>query len=218
MGMNPLDVNDRISSTFVDPTGRIIDVRDDGDTNIYLVHDTDNWDGSKDGLAVIGRTPQPATLQGHVGQRLNSESVVNFLFSQSDFSDDMVSWPALANLDLVAELMMNRDLKHRILIEMQNLTKEQLRTLLNILQRNELLAAKESHRWTEKRIAGQRILLSLILTMQGKLAGIELGDPTGISSDLVIPHSRYGENDNRYKQNRDSILKLYNELLKQLND
>ena len=129
----------------------------------------------------------------------------------------MIIWSALANLDLLTELMLRRDLRYSIIIEMQTLTIEQLRIILNIMKNYELLAAQESHIWNQRMISSQRILLSLITSIQGKLAGIELTDPTGMSSD-IIPTSRYGENDKRYKQNRDSILKLYDELLKQLNN
>ncbi len=42
------------ASTYIDKTGKIIKHVDDNDSNIYLVEDVQNWDGSSKGLTVVG--------------------------------------------------------------------------------------------------------------------------------------------------------------------
>lgn len=44
-----------IASTFVNSRGEIIDHRDDGDDNIYLVDDVGDWDGSKNNMFIVGK-------------------------------------------------------------------------------------------------------------------------------------------------------------------
>ena len=55
---NPVNYIDPTGmSTFVDPTGKVIDHRDDFDWNIYYVNDIDQWEKNgkkKDGLHIIG--------------------------------------------------------------------------------------------------------------------------------------------------------------------
>jgi RHS repeat-associated protein len=46
--------SERITSTFVNPDGEILDHRDDGDSQIYFVENPTKWDGSKDNLPVLG--------------------------------------------------------------------------------------------------------------------------------------------------------------------
>lgn len=61
---SPINLNDptgmmaepsSIKSTFVDPNGKVIKHIDDGDDNVYLVSDLSNWNGSKDGLSILGK-------------------------------------------------------------------------------------------------------------------------------------------------------------------
>ena len=50
-GMAPEGIN----STFIDPNGKVVEHRDDGDNNVYLVGDDWKPGGSKDGLPVGGK-------------------------------------------------------------------------------------------------------------------------------------------------------------------
>ena len=54
---NPIAFSDPtgLFSTYVNQGGVIIKHIDDNDPNIYLVTDEDNWDGSNEGLQIIGR-------------------------------------------------------------------------------------------------------------------------------------------------------------------
>jgi hypothetical protein len=64
-GNNPVNMIDpsgmwsysanRLESTFIDPSGKVIDYRNDGDDNVYLVQDPDNWNGKKDVLPIVGK-------------------------------------------------------------------------------------------------------------------------------------------------------------------
>ncbi|MDN5213343.1 hypothetical protein QQ020_14835 [Fulvivirgaceae bacterium BMA12] len=54
-GMIGKNINDNLASTFIGPDGTIIEHRDDGDDNVYLVNDPSNWNGSKDDLPVVGK-------------------------------------------------------------------------------------------------------------------------------------------------------------------
>ncbi|MEO1417827.1 MAG: DUF6443 domain-containing protein, partial [Bacteroidota bacterium] len=54
----PANESNHFASTFVGPDGNIIEHRDDGDNNIYLVENVEEWresGGSKDGLPIVGR-------------------------------------------------------------------------------------------------------------------------------------------------------------------
>ncbi len=50
-----------VTSTYVDSTGKIIKHVDDGDPNIYLVNDPDNWDGTSSDLKIIGTEREGVT-------------------------------------------------------------------------------------------------------------------------------------------------------------
>ena len=47
--------SEAFESTFIDSDGKVIEHRNDGDDNVYLVSDVDNWDGSKDNLTIAGK-------------------------------------------------------------------------------------------------------------------------------------------------------------------
>ena len=58
---NPLSFNDptgmfgeAYASTFVGPNGKTIEERDDGDHQVYFVANPLSWDGSKEGLPILG--------------------------------------------------------------------------------------------------------------------------------------------------------------------
>ena len=53
-GMAP-EASTFIASTFIDPNGKVVEHRDDGDDNVYLVGN--NWEkgGSKKGLSIVGK-------------------------------------------------------------------------------------------------------------------------------------------------------------------
>jgi Predicted lipoprotein of unknown function (DUF2380) len=58
---NPINFSDPsgmapegLASTFVDENGKVVEHRNDGDTNVYLVGDDWKPGGSKDGLSVLG--------------------------------------------------------------------------------------------------------------------------------------------------------------------
>lgn len=53
-GMFGVNSNNDITSTFIGPDGKVIEHRDDGDPLVYHVNDPANWNGSKDGLGVLG--------------------------------------------------------------------------------------------------------------------------------------------------------------------
>lgn len=51
-GLSPEDGS--ISSTFVDPNGKVIKHVDDGDNRVYYVPNPTSWNGQKDGLPILG--------------------------------------------------------------------------------------------------------------------------------------------------------------------
>jgi RHS repeat-associated protein len=59
---NPVNFNDPsgmmpegITSTFIDPSGTVLDHRPDDDRNVYLVMNVESWDGSKNNLPIAGK-------------------------------------------------------------------------------------------------------------------------------------------------------------------
>jgi RHS repeat-associated protein len=53
-GLSPEGQND-IASTFIDPTGKVVEHRDDGDNNVYLVGEDWKKGGSKNDLSIVGK-------------------------------------------------------------------------------------------------------------------------------------------------------------------
>lgn len=54
-GMLGENANLEFASTFIDFTGKVIEHRDDGDDNVYLVKDPSTWNGSERGLPIVGQ-------------------------------------------------------------------------------------------------------------------------------------------------------------------
>ncbi|QMU63849.1 MAG: hypothetical protein GKR88_05790 [Flavobacteriaceae bacterium] len=91
------------TSTYVDPSGKIIKHIDDGDPNIYLVNDPDNWDGTSDGLAVIRTEREGVTYTpGNtiVQEDLNEGFFLidGYLAAQLTKSETVVGGPGILNI------------------------------------------------------------------------------------------------------------------------
>jgi hypothetical protein len=156
------------SSTFVDPDGTILDVRDDGDKAIYLVHSPDNWDGSKNDLLTIGYTPEPATLKDYNGQNINSQKILKFWFSERHRlgQDNLfMSWTALKHLDKLAELKRNKDLYIKILKEYKELLKEIMLNNVQLQKNNAILGAGNNRNSKTALLAAKRIALRTSLAL-----------------------------------------------------
>jgi RHS repeat-associated protein len=122
-GMFPEYGTNYIASSYVDPSGKIIKVIDDDDINIYLVPDPANWNGSKEGLAVIGQTPEPGTLKNYVGKNINTEEVNNFLYNEAECVNKPVylNYSALAHLDVLADILKRKEIYKSVKEELEYL-------------------------------------------------------------------------------------------------
>ncbi|WP_236264234.1 RHS repeat domain-containing protein [Dysgonomonas sp. Marseille-P4677] len=158
-GMNPITI---VASTFIDSSGKIIDVRNDGDNSIYLVHNLLNWDGSKNNLLVIGYTPEPDTFKNHIGKNLKSPEVVNFYFSELDRlkkNGIAFSWKGLQHLDILAKFKTNQDEYKKAALEYKELLKELIILNAKLHRSNSRNTAWQKAKTAELMIACKRILL-----------------------------------------------------------
>lgn len=202
-----------ITSTFIDPDGNIIDVRDDGDRNIYLVHDPDNWDGSKDGLTTVGHTPEPATLKDHVGKNLYTEEVAGFMFNEAERLDKEASiYVDAFKVGPLAELMRNREKALELLIQMKNLRKDQIIILLKLLAINEDLLNSEEWSQATGELASKRILLRTALSMYGSTL-VEINDEI---TGSAFPESLYDAIDTEYGAKSRAINDKYDKMIKEI--
>ncbi len=215
-GMFPQYDDCRIASTFIAPDGTILEVRDDGDRNIYLVHDPDNWDGSKEGLAKVGHTPEPATLKDYVYKNLYSEEVAGYMYDEAERLNKEASiYVDAFQVSSLAQLMNSRDEQIKLLNEMRKLTKEQLIILLKLLKLNEIkLNALYADR-EENKVAYERLLYTVIMVLAGNLSGIEI-DPTSAVTEELAPSSAYDKIDVIYNARQQAIIKKYDELIKSI--
>ncbi len=214
-GMLPGYEPNYIAATFVDPSGKIIKVTDDDDPNIYLVHDPENWDGeSKDGLLIIGQTPEDNTLAGFEGQNINSERVINHIFNEAERlgkqNDTWVSWIGLAHLNEFAQLMRSKEEQLKLLAEMKNLEKKRAMLLLQMLKNNELMLSDIQRRqkgftdWLAGRI--------ITRTLLGLYGSINL--PGDEAADHLFPESILDEIDREFDAKNSQIIKKYDDMMK----
>lgn len=87
------------ASTFIDPNGKVILHRDDDDNNVYLVNDPENWNGTKDGLPIVGKEDPDKTYK--VGDQYSyysskndshdQASLINYLSNVTTTSLSMVA-------------------------------------------------------------------------------------------------------------------------------
>ena len=52
--IDPTGMAGELASTFVNQSGTVLEHRDDGDPFVYMVSNPEKWNGSKDGLGVLG--------------------------------------------------------------------------------------------------------------------------------------------------------------------
>ncbi len=197
-----------IQSTFIDPDGNIIDVRDDGDRSIYLVHDPDNWDGSKGGLAVVGATPEPATLKNFVGQNLYSERVAGYMFQEAERLEYEAWLQAWNRTKAMGELLKSRDEQLRIIEQIKSLNREQMITLLRILKAKELLQHVEKGKGDILNWIGIRTLLN-ILASQSKNINLP-GDTAG---DFIMPDDKIYEKALEHRELEKQIIERYDKMI-----
>jgi RHS repeat-associated protein len=201
------------ASTFIDPTGKIIDVRDDGDCNIYLVHNPSEWNGSKDGLAVVGETPEPATLKNHKGQNLYSYNVANYMFNEGDrLNKPAELYTDFVKLALVAELLKNRDERLELLAELTGVKKEILANYLRVLRNGELIQNSSDHGDAIANHAAKRILTRSLLSLYGGVI-VELNDEI---TNYMYPESGYDAIDAEYKAKKQEIMNEYRGKIQEL--
>lgn len=216
---NPILFNDptgmmpnAITSTFIDPNGKIIDVRDDGDRNIYLVHDPDNWDGTKDGLATVGHTPEPATLKDYVGKNLYTEEVAGFMFDEAQRLDIEASiYVDAFQLGAVAESFKRRDQMLQLLKTMRNLKKKQLLVLLELMLIEEGLLNDVEHSQAIGMHANKRILLRTGLSLYGNT----LVDWDDQLVNQIFPESGYDAIDAEYDAKEKALNEKYEKLIEE---
>ena len=202
-----------ITSTFIDPDGNILDVRDDGDRNIYLVHDPDNWDGSTDGLATVGHTPEPATLKNFVGKNLYTEEVAGYMYDEAErIKKEASIYVDAFQVGSLAQLMQDRDEMLKLLDEMKNLSKEQLAIALKIMRNNELRLNDYYRNDAEDNVAGMRILLRLTMFLTGQLSGVNVDDQD-YGVNYVIPESTYDDIDAKFEAKSQEIINKYNRMI-----
>lgn len=196
------------AATFIDPDGNIINVRDDGDRSIYLVHDLENWDGSKGGLAVVGATPEPATLKNFVGQNLYSERVAGYMFQEAERLNHEAWLLAWNKTKAMGELLKSRDEQLRIIEQIKSLNREQMITLLRILKAKELLQHVEKGKGDILNWIGIRTLLN-ILASQGKNINLP-GDTAG---DFIMPDDKIYEKALEHRELEKQIIERYDKMI-----
>jgi RHS repeat-associated protein len=138
--INFIDPNGMLPSTFINPNGDIMETRDDGDRNIYLVHDPDNWDRTKKGLHVVGQTPEPNTLEQFVGQNIRNDKVINYLYSEEKRTDSefLLAWRTVERLEKFADEIKNQKRQIELLKQLQELRSQQLALHKETLKKKEL--------------------------------------------------------------------------------
>jgi RHS repeat-associated protein len=137
--INFIDPNGMLPSTFINPNGYIMETRDDGDRNIYLVHDPD-WDRTKKGLHVVGQTSEPNTLEQFVGQNIRNDKVINYLYSEEKRTDSefLLAWGTVERLEKFADEIKNQKRQIELLKQLQELRSQQLTLHKEILKKKEL--------------------------------------------------------------------------------
>ena len=196
-----------LASSFVDPSGKIIETRDDGDCNVYFVHDPDNWDRTKDGLLIIGQTPEPNTLGPYVGQNIRSENIINHLDSEAKRTgkDYELSWNAIANLENLAQL--KKDLAEQIslLKQLRALNKDQLSLQKKILKNKE----KQLNEYKRRNSKHEKWFLPRVLvrTLVALCPILYIDDK--VLNDALFPESILYDIDQKYDLTEKEILEKY---------
>jgi RHS repeat-associated protein len=215
-GMFAYDSN-VIASTFVDEDGNILDVKKDGDTSIYLVHDPNNWDGNKDGLVSIGNTATDISLKDFVGSNLYTEEVLSFISDElQKFNKDVKVLLSTSEIKDVAELKRNEDLVIRKLLEIGMITKKQKTLLKEMTLLQEMLLETTQigaeGKLDRGEVVAKRILLRSIMSLYGNVT-IELNDEW---SGRIAPKS----DERKIKSNTESkikrIIKKYEKMIDQI--
>jgi len=202
-----------ITSTFVSPDGTILDSRNDGDYAIYLVHDPEKWNKTKDDLLIIGYTPKPDTFRKYIGRNLKTEPVINFWFSEIEKykkTNLFMSWRALQHLDKLATLKKNSITYKENLKIYYALIKELMLSNITMQSNNEKLLAIEKSKKQRLSIAGARVMINTLLYYYPivSLPGSQV-------IDELIPFN-IEELDRQLQGNINSIDKKYEEYFKNI--
>ena len=214
---NPLRYNDPtgmfaeesqkdLASTFIAPDGTILDVRDDGDNNIYLIHSLAAWnpvgnDSDKDGLAVIGHTPDPASLAPYKGQNIYSANVQKYMNAQEEeafvFNKDQMEGMVL--------IMKSRDEQIKLLLRQRELMIEQMYYALMLMKNGDSQYLLEKWKdWTGTNYAGA-FALEMAAWRYGKgFSGEAIGEMIGI-----LRNEMQNKIDQNYNQNLKALEEKY---------
>ncbi|QSS96317.1 RHS repeat-associated core domain-containing protein [Psychroflexus sp. ALD_RP9] len=208
---------EELASTFIDENGNILDVRDDGDRNIYLVHDPENWDGTKNNLVSIGHTPEDDTLKDFKDDNFFTEEVITFMYDEAVRLDkDAKIFVDAFEISYVAELKRNQDQVIQLLIEIEAIHRSRKKLLEQMILINEMLLeitkTRNAGKAEEGEVVAQRVLLRSILAMYGNVT-VELNDEW---SGTIAPQSKQDEISRKTQHKINSIIKKYEQMIEKI--
>ena len=210
---NPLkfiDPNGMIISTYIDENGVIIKTIDDDDNNIYLIEDTESWNGEKENLLVVGTTPEPTTLNNFIGESLYDTKTTDFIFDEAERlgkeNSTFISWLALTNLSMWAES--KRELNTEIKLKEQQLENlnQQIETTREMLLNNKLQNNAELEKNDLSELALKRTLPRALFFL---IPNINL--PGDEVSEFLFPESGFDKIKKDYKNKENKIIYDFNQ-------
>ncbi|MBV6644931.1 MAG: hypothetical protein KI790_05760 [Cyclobacteriaceae bacterium] len=207
-----------IQSSFIAPDGTILDVRDDGDNNIYLIHCLACWNPSgdendKDGLAKIGQTPEPATLKSKVGKNLYTKEVYDFIFDEGERLSIQPFVFGRDAFEAIKELMKSRDQQIKLLEKIKLLRIKMLWAQIKLIRNGDMI--------TLHNLRKENSALNKLLKYELGLLSWRFGKSSGPAFDVAIDQLEreiQGFIEEDFDSGREEIIQSHNIKIKALWD